>query len=77
MTGGDKAAVALARTVSEAWVTFARTGTPAAPELPEWPVYTSATRDAMHLDSESRIAAYMPPEMVPLFHDKLWKAASS
>ncbi|MCJ1962118.1 carboxylesterase/lipase family protein [Novosphingobium mangrovi (ex Hu et al. 2023)] len=75
MTGGGEEAVALAKVVSEAWVTFARTGAPAAPGLPEWPVYTREGREAMHLAPTSAAGPYMPPEMAALFHDKLWSAA--
>lgn len=75
MTGGGPQVGALAKTVSGAWVEFARTGKPAAPGLPAWPVYSPARRDSMHLDTKSSVAPYMDPAMLKLFHDKLWKRA--
>ena len=41
-TGAD--ALALSRQMSDAWLAFARTGRPATPSLPEWPVYDLAAR---------------------------------
>ncbi|MCB1348215.1 MAG: carboxylesterase/lipase family protein [Maritimibacter sp.] len=76
MTGGGDAAAALAKTVSEAWVTFAKTGQPGAPGLPDWPVYSSETRAAMHLDSVSRVAPYMPPALVEPFQQMLFAQAA-
>lgn len=75
MTGGGAKAAALAETVSSAWVEFARTGKPAAPGLPAWPTYSTEQRESMHIDTTSRVAPYMDPDMVQLFHDKLWEQA--
>ncbi|HWB24898.1 MAG TPA: carboxylesterase family protein [Chitinophagaceae bacterium] len=75
MTGGSTAAAELAKTVSDAWVTFARTGKPAAKGLPEWKPYTEGNRESMHINTTSHIAPYMEPEMVQLFHEILWKNA--
>jgi len=75
MTGGGADAETLAKTVSSAWVEFARTGKPAAEGLPEWPVYSKEGRESMHIDTISRVAPYMDPAMVELFHEKLWKQA--
>ena len=75
MTGGDDAAARLAATVSEAWVQFAKTGVPAAPGLPDWPEYDTGTRQAMHLDTESSVAAYMDPRVESLFRGLLWARA--
>lgn len=75
MTGGGADAEKLAKTVSSAWVAFARTGTPAAEGLPEWPAFSKDSRESMHIDTTSRVGPYMDPAMVELFHDKLWKAA--
>lgn len=66
MTGGGSDAVALAETVSSAWVEFARTG------LPTWPAFTVEGRESMHLDTTSRVAPYMDRAIVGLFHDRLW-----
>ena len=75
ITGGGPEVAALAKTVSSAWVDFARTGKPAAPGLPAWPTYSRERRESMHLDIKSGAAPYMDPAMVTLFHDKLWKQA--
>jgi para-nitrobenzyl esterase len=44
---GNLEAKALASAVSSAWATFARTGKPAAPGLPQWPQYSLPKRDTM------------------------------
>lgn len=75
MTGGGAQVADLAKTVSSAWVEFARNGRPSAPGLPDWPTYTVKQRQSMHIDTTSRVGLYMDPDMVELFHDKLWKAA--
>lgn len=77
MTGGDSEAVLLGKQVSEACVTFAKSGTPAAPGLPQWPAYSSADRRAMHFDAVNAVSPYMPEPTIPLFHDKLWQAADA
>ena len=45
----------LADRMSAAWVSFARTGRPAAPNLPHWPAYTDGSRAVMVLDDECRV----------------------
>ncbi|WP_246651415.1 carboxylesterase family protein [Rhizobium laguerreae] len=49
-------ALALSRTVSQAWVNFARNGKPSAEGLPDWPAYTTDNPATMVLDKESRVA---------------------
>jgi para-nitrobenzyl esterase len=46
----------LAATMSTAWSTFARTGAPAAPGLPAWPVYSTSARKVMVFNSTSYLA---------------------
>ena len=75
MTEGGDAAAALAATVSEAWVQFAKTGVPSAPGLPDWPEYDSRARQAMHLDTESRVAPYIDARAVDLFRGLIWTQA--
>lgn len=77
MTGGGSEAALLGKTVSEAWVSFAKSGKPAAPGLPQWPTYSSDGRAAMHFDTVNTVAVYMPEAVIPLFHDKLWRAADA
>ncbi|WP_183494762.1 carboxylesterase/lipase family protein [Neolewinella aquimaris] len=55
MTGGGEAAKALAATVSQSWINFARTGDPGHEGLPEWEAYTEDTGATMMLDLESEV----------------------
>ncbi len=53
MTGGGKAARALAEKVSSAWINFARTGNPNVPgALPKWPAYTEKNGATMLFDNQ-------------------------
>lgn len=49
------AEAALAKQIHLAWAAFIRGEAPAAPGLPAWPPYTTATRPTMILDTESRV----------------------
>ncbi|MFC6198343.1 carboxylesterase/lipase family protein [Ponticaulis profundi] len=75
MTGGGAEAAMLGKTVSEAWVTFARTGRPGNSALPDWPEYTTESRASMHLNVTSDVKPYMDADMVELFHTMLWSRA--
>ena len=55
MTGGGPEAQALADDVSQAWISFARTGDPNHPGLPSWPEYTEQEGATMMLDTDSRV----------------------
>jgi para-nitrobenzyl esterase len=55
-SGGGPAAAALAEKVSDAWMAFARTGSPKTSKLPAWPAYTSDLRATMLLNDECRVA---------------------
>ncbi len=48
-------AYALSEKLSAAWAGFARTGNPNTPKLPNWPVWTAASRDTMLFNNESRV----------------------
>lgn len=52
---GDNPPRQLSDSMSEAWTGFARTGTPQAPGLPNWPVYSATRRDTMILDVTPRV----------------------
>ncbi len=51
-TGGVPASLRVAKAMSEAWVAFARTGTPGTKSLP-WPAYTLDKRHTMVFDEKS------------------------
>ncbi len=59
---------ALSEAVSDAWVTFARTGTPSSPDLPEWQPFDTAKRATMVFNTESEIQYDVDSAM-----RKLWK----
>jgi para-nitrobenzyl esterase len=46
---------ALAKQMSDAWLAFARTGSPNTKSLPDWPAYTSEKRATMLFDVTSRV----------------------
>ncbi len=48
-------AQALANKMSDAWIAFARTGKPAAKDLPEWTTYSAEHRATMLLDNNPRL----------------------
>lgn len=75
MTGDGNAVATLAKTVSEAWVSFAKTGRPAAPDLPEWPQYDPQARQAMHLNTTSHVAPYIAPPAFAFFQGQLFARA--
>ncbi len=45
----------LAKTVSQAWINFAKTGTPSAEDLPKWEAYDRKNGATMILDTESEL----------------------
>ncbi|HEX3701404.1 MAG TPA: carboxylesterase family protein [Phenylobacterium sp.] len=53
----------LARQMSAAWLAFARTGSPDAPGLPDWPAYDAERRATMIFDLESRVESDPLPEV--------------
>lgn len=56
LTGTAPDRYPLARTMSGAWATFARTGSPNAEGLPQWPAYTAEARNVMIFDTNTRLA---------------------
>lgn len=51
MTGSDKAAYTLAEKVSNAWISFAKTGNPNHKGLPNWAAYNATNTATMHFDN--------------------------
>lgn len=43
------------RKMAELWTTFARTGKPAAADVPEWPAYTLAERATLRIDTDCTV----------------------
>ena len=58
---GDETTVAeaqvLANSITDAWATFARTGTPASSDLPEWPEFDVGQRQTMVLNQHSEVVS--------------------
>jgi para-nitrobenzyl esterase len=54
MNGTGRDRVVLAERMSEAWVSFARTGNPSHAGLPAWPAFDAGTRATMVFDTECR-----------------------
>jgi para-nitrobenzyl esterase len=50
-SAGDPGAFVLAKEMSTAWATFARTGDPNHSGMPHWPAYTADTRATMYFDA--------------------------
>jgi para-nitrobenzyl esterase len=55
MTGTGQDRYALAHRMSEAWVSFARTGNPSHAGLPDWPSFTASERATMIFDTECQV----------------------
>jgi para-nitrobenzyl esterase len=57
LTGGGADAMALADKVSDAWITFARTGDPNTPKLPHWPAFNAAERPTLVINNQSKVVS--------------------
>jgi para-nitrobenzyl esterase len=55
MTGGGADARALAATMADAWIAFARTGTPNHQGLPHWPAFSADQCETMIFDTTSAV----------------------
>ena len=69
ITGGGPRAARLGKTMSSAWVNFAKTGRPSAATLPAWPIYTPGRRLAMHFDDRSFVAPYVEPRVAQILKE--------
>ena len=52
LVGSGDGPIKLADMMSDAWISFARTGTPSSDQLPEWVAYTAEDRKVMKLDTD-------------------------
>ncbi|MEL7737960.1 carboxylesterase/lipase family protein [Citromicrobium bathyomarinum] len=55
LVGTGEDAQTMADMMSDAWIAFAKTGTPSSALLPEWKAYTPAARNVMELNVEPRL----------------------
>ena len=66
MTGGRKDAYVLADKVSNAWISFAKTGNPGHKGLPNWPAFNSANTSTMHFNNKCEVKPQMDKELFDL-----------
>lgn len=63
---GSKEEIALADQISQAWINFAKTGTPGTEGLPEWEPYSRESGATMLLDMESTLVYHHDQELMSL-----------
>ena len=63
---GSEEEEALARQVSQAWISFARTGTPGAEGMPEWEPYTRESGATMLLDTQPELVYHHDGKLLSL-----------
>jgi para-nitrobenzyl esterase len=66
LSGGDADTQNLAKTVSQAWINFARSGIPGADGLPDWEPYTREHGATMLLDIQSVLVYHHDAELMRL-----------
>jgi para-nitrobenzyl esterase len=66
MTGGGQKAQLMADRMSEAWIQFARTGSPGCKGLPDWPAYTSVNGATMILDNDCQLKYHHDKELLSI-----------
>ena len=64
MTGGGAEAIALGETMSDCWISFARTGKPASANLPEWKAYTAAEGATMNFGTNCQLSYHHDKELL-------------
>jgi len=57
----------LAKQISQAWINFAKTGTPSAEGLPKWEAYTCDGGATMILDTTSEVVHHHDQQLMKLF----------
>lgn len=71
LTGDGPAAQAAARAMCAAWASFARSGDPNCPELPEWPTYDTTRRATLIVDQTIRVESDPRGEIRELWREIL------
>ncbi|MBI3849702.1 MAG: carboxylesterase/lipase family protein [Verrucomicrobia bacterium] len=71
MTGGGDDARTLAKNMSRAFASFARTGNPNHGQLPRWPEFNAADGLVMIFDSKCEVKKHPDRELILLFQDVL------
>jgi len=66
MTGGEPRAYAFEKVVSDAWLSFIKTGKPSAAGLPEWEPFNIETRPMMVLDDQSRLTYNLDTDLLEI-----------
>lgn len=57
LVGTGEAPMKMEAMMSDAWLAFAKTGTPASPLLPKWPAYTAKGREVMEFELEPKVVS--------------------
>ncbi|AYN66523.1 carboxylesterase/lipase family protein [Euzebyella marina] len=70
MTGGGEEAQVLATKMSQAWISFAKTGNPNHEGLPTWPEYNSKNTATMHFDTSCEVKPQLDKELFSLVENK-------
>ncbi|MBQ1619350.1 MAG: carboxylesterase/lipase family protein [Bacteroidales bacterium] len=68
MTGAQPRAYAFQEKVADAWLSFIKTGKPAAKGLPEWKAYDDENGYTMILDDESRLGSHFDRELMQIMN---------
>jgi len=76
LTGGGTEILALADRVSGAWSAFAKNGKPNSMGFPDWPPYSSAHRNVMIINTESKVARDPAPEARAAIENILFPSAT-
>lgn len=70
---GNQEEQALAEQVSQAWINFAKTGTPGAEGLPDWEPYTREGGATMLLDTEPELVYHHDRDLLSLLVPDYWE----
>lgn len=57
LVGTGEAPMKMEAMMSDAWLAFAKTGTPASTLLPKWPAYTAKGREVMEFNLDPKVVS--------------------